>query len=88
MLKKLPKVEIVGHYHDGNTFAIPNKEVDEVIKYYNKQVKVFGEKAKLTYPQVMEVKDIFRPKLFIKGLVCDALAIAVLNLKGVIYALA
>jgi hypothetical protein len=41
--EKFPEIEVIGHYHDGNTFAVPIKEKAEVISYYNKQIRELGQ---------------------------------------------
>ena len=52
-------VEVLGHYHDGNTLAVKRHLKDEVISYYSLMVKQFGQALGLHYPQDLEVKRCF-----------------------------
>ena len=57
--KKFPSVEVISHLHDGNTLAIPNHIVEEVISFYDLEVKRLGAEYGLSYPQTIEVKEVF-----------------------------
>jgi hypothetical protein len=39
-IKEFPNIEVIGHCHDGNIFAVPIEEADKVISFYDKQVHV------------------------------------------------
>jgi len=54
--KEFPEIEFVGHYHDGNTLAIPKDQYKEVVSCYDKHVSDLGKELNLAYPQTMEVK--------------------------------
>lgn len=56
VVKRYPDVQIIGHYHDGNVFLIPNHQIDEVINYYQEQVTELGYKLGLKYKQQLEVQ--------------------------------
>jgi hypothetical protein len=58
-LESFPDIKIIGHYHDGNTLAIPKNQKEEVIQAYNDNVEEIGIELKLLYPQKMEVKNIY-----------------------------
>ncbi len=58
--QKFPQIEAIGHFHDGNVIVVPKAQEVEVIDYFNKQVKVLGQEAGLSYPQSVEVKEVYR----------------------------
>lgn len=63
VVSKYPDVQIIGHYHDGNVFLIPNNKVEEVISYYQSQITELGYKLGLKYKQELEVCSKFHVDL-------------------------
>lgn len=57
--EQFPEIEVIGHYHDGNVFAITNNQVKEVSDFYNSEVKNFAKKVHLSYPQEMKISNTF-----------------------------
>ena len=57
--EKFPEVEVIGHYHDGNTLAVPRDLEPQVSEFYNSEVIRLGKEVKLTYPQSIEIKQIY-----------------------------
>lgn len=56
VIRKYPDVQVIGHYHDGNVFLIPNNIVNEVVAYYKLEVENLGKEIGLHYKQSLEVK--------------------------------
>ena len=57
--EKYKDVELIGHYHDGNTALIPRDLKDEVVKYYQECINKLGDDLKLKHPVELEVKKEF-----------------------------
>nr|YP_009710004.1 putative phage/plasmid DNA primase [Coleochaete scutata]QFU80109.1 putative phage/plasmid DNA primase [Coleochaete scutata] len=54
-----PKVEIIGHYHDGNVLALPIDSKDEIIGFMLERIGQIGTDLGLRYKQKLEVKRFF-----------------------------
>lgn len=57
---EISQLEVIGHYHDGVTVAVPKVLEKETIEAFNRQTLEHGQKLNLKYNQTMEVKTVFR----------------------------
>ena len=56
LVEAYPKVEVIGHYHDGCVLLIPTEQYDEVINFCKEEIASIGQQIGLQYPQAIEVK--------------------------------
>ena len=58
-VERFPKVEIIGHFHDGNVIAFPKENYEEILEFIQGRVTQIGDDLGLRYPQSLEVKKIY-----------------------------
>ena len=61
LVKQHPKVEVIGHFHDGNVLAIPTDNLKLVINDLKANVLSVGKRLELSFPIDIEVQKVFDP---------------------------
>nr|QYC94343.1 putative phage/plasmid DNA primase [Oedogonium sp. 210] len=59
VLSKYKKIEVIGHYHDGNVVVVPKGSQDLIIEELKALMLLVGKSLGLCYKQELEVKSIF-----------------------------
>jgi P4 family phage/plasmid primase-like protien len=58
-IEKYPKVQVLGHYHDGSVIALPLEAKDEILEFMLQKISYIGSDLGLRYKQKLEIKRTF-----------------------------
>lgn len=56
LVRENPKIEVIGHFHDGNVLLIPEADLAETKSQFQAKLKKLGYSLGLAYEQKIEVK--------------------------------
>ena len=57
VIRRNPKIEVIGHFHDGNVLLIPEGDLQETMSNLEDILKELGYSLGLSYRQTLEVKN-------------------------------
>ena len=58
VVKNYPKIEVIGHYHDGVVVVVPWDQKEEIVKAFNDEIGEVGYDLCLAYKQSIECKNV------------------------------